>query len=75
VALGQFIPGLVTALLITRLYSLPYDLASSILGNDKSLWDEKDFAVNWVGMNNLEINCPRANIINYGLFAVIYGLQ
>jgi hypothetical protein len=42
--LQQFISGLfIAAIFITRPYSSTYNLASSILGNDKALWDEQGF--------------------------------
>jgi hypothetical protein len=51
----------IAALVIASPYSLPYSLASSILGNDKALWDELGFAMNWAEMNSLAMNCPAIN--------------
>jgi hypothetical protein len=61
---GQFFSGLViAALLITLPYSSPLDLASSILVNDKALWDKTGFGMNWAVMNHLAMNCasPHSN--------------
>jgi hypothetical protein len=51
----------IAAILITRLCSSPCYLASSILGNDKALWDEQGLDINWAGMNSLVMSCPAIN--------------
>jgi hypothetical protein len=72
-ALGQFIDGqFSTALLINKPYSSPFNLALSILGNDKALWDEQGFAMNWAGMDSLAMNCPA---INYPSAPRVYPTQ
>jgi hypothetical protein len=47
--------------LLIKPYSSQFNLASSILGNDKALWDEQGFALNWAGMISLATNCPSAH--------------